>query len=809
MSKIKNWPKQKLPFKSKGPKWRKSHLDFADEHSYINSGIVRKRLKTKRINLNLYNGKIDMTDLKLIINPGEVKQHFLPSEIQHYPILTPRVNVLVGEEKRRKFDWTVKIVNPNTLSKIKDEKMELVRAKVQEWLGSDLSDEEMNKEMESYSDYINFDYQDIREKRANLLMKHYIAKLDMKVKFQQGFKDSLIMGEEIYMFDIVNGSVTFEKLNPLNVHTLRSGYSNKIEDSDIIVIDEFWSPGKIQDHYYADLKAKEVDKLDGKDRGGTNVDSDGENVAHDDVGYWNMVNSDSNRDSINGMLEASGIYQNNNHGGSKMYEDTHGNVRVLRMFWKSLKLIKKITFFDEQGKQQTKFRNENYIVDAAKGETEEEYWVTQWWKGTKIGKDTYVKIQPREIQYNKIGEPNFNSCGIVGQVYNTNEEEAVSLVDKAKSFQYLYDISWYRVNEALNKYLGSIVELDLAKIPSGWSVTKWLYFARKSGISIVDSFKEGESGQSKGKLAGAIGNTTGKVLEQRVGDYIQVHMEMMDFAKAQMDEVTGVSRQRLGQVENRETVGGVERAVSQSNHITEELFTLHDWCKKRCFEILLETAKIAMKGNKMKFAYIADDFTNQLIEIDGEEFSNEDYGLQVSNDDEINQMQQKLDSMIQLGLQNSMISFSSAMKMYSSSSMREVQRLIEKDEKNMQESQAKAAEDQNKALQDQAQKLEAKEFAERAQEQKNFDTEDNTKRYIAELKAETDRINKANENKGIEAPTEEKNDDLEYEKFRKDYEHKNLLANNDMSKHNDLLSIKEKELVIKKKAANKPATVSK
>jgi hypothetical protein len=216
-----------------------------------------------------------------------------------------------------------------------------------------------------------------------------------------------------------------------------------------------------------------------------------------------------------------------------------------------------------------------------------------------------------------------------------------------------------------------------------------------------------------------------------------------------------------------------------------------------------------MKGNKMKFAYIADDFTNQLIEIDGEEFSNEDYGLQVSNDDEINQMQQKLDSMIQLGLQNSMISFSSAMKMYSSSSMREVQRLIEKDEKNMQESQAKAAEDQNKALQDQAQKLEAKEFAERAQEQKNFDTEDNTKRYIAELKAETDRINKANENKGIEAPTEEKNDDLEYEKFRKDYEHKNLLANNDMSKHNDLLSIKEKELVIKKKAANKPATVSK
>ena len=52
-----------------------------------------------------------------------------------------------------------------------------------------------------------------------------------------------------------------------------------------------------------------------------------------------------------------------------------------------------------------------------------------------------------------------------------------------------------RVNEAMAKYMGSIVELDVAKIPKDWSITKWLYFARKSGISVVDSFKEGQRGQ--------------------------------------------------------------------------------------------------------------------------------------------------------------------------------------------------------------------------------------------------------------------------------------------------------------------------
>jgi hypothetical protein len=40
--------------------------------------------------------------------------------------------------------------------------------------------------------------------------------------------------------------------------------------------------------------------------------------------------------------------------------------------------------------------------------------------------------------------------------------------------------------------------------------------------------------------------------------------------------IAGVSAQRQGQVENRETVGGVERAVNQSSHITEYWFMSHD-----------------------------------------------------------------------------------------------------------------------------------------------------------------------------------------------------------------------------------------
>lgn len=802
MSSTKTFPRQKLAYKKKGKTWRKDHLDWADKNSFLSSESVRKRLRDKVINQNLYDGVLDMRDLKMILNPGEMEQHLIPNSIQHYPIITPRVNVLVGEEKRRKFDWTVSITNPDTLSKVKQDKKKMLDAKIMELIDNEqLSEEEAEKELANFANYVNMDYQDIREKRANLLLKHYISSLDMKVKFQAGFKDALLNAEEIYMFDIVNSEVTFEKLNPHKVFTLRSGSSNRIEDADVIVIDDYWSPGKILDHYYEDLTGKEVDILEGTSGSSGNVDLDGENVQIDDIQGMKILKEGQ----INAFLESSGVYWNGGRGKGQ-YTDSDGNIRVLRMFWRSKKCIYKVTYFDDLGKKQIKYRNEEYILDKEMGETYEKFWVTQWWKGAKIGQDIYVQIKPREIQYNKFNQPSFNSCGIVGQVYNTNDGRAVSLVDRAKPFQYLYDISWYRVNEALSKYLGSIVELDIAKIPKDWSITKWLYFARKSGISVVDSFKEGQKGMAKGKLAGSVGNTTGKILEQRVGDFIQTHIQMMDFAKAQMDEVTGVSRQRLGQTENRETVGGIERAVSQSNHITEELFTLHDYCKKRCFQILIETAKIALKGNTMKFNYIADDMTRQLMEIDGDEFAEEEYGIEVTNEDAINQMQQKLDGMVQMGLQNQMLSFSTAMKIYNSPSLREVQRMIEKDETAMKENQAKQAEDQNKQAQAQMeqQAIQAEQAANL--DLQKFNREDETKRYIAELNAETQRINQEQEDAGIESIDD---DSADMAKFEQELGLKNKALDQDMTKHNDLMARKDKEIAIKNKQANKPIAAKK
>ena len=169
-----------------------------------------------------------------------------------------------------------------------------------------------------------------------------------------------------------------------------------------------------------------------------------------------------------------------------------------------------------------------------------------------------------------------------------------------------------------------------------------------------------------------------------------------------MSEVVGITKQREGQISNRETVGGVERATLQSSHITEWLFTIHDNLKKRVLEAFLETAKIALKGRTKKFQYILPDNSKRIIEIDGDNFAEADYG--VDNRQGTQELNSKLDTLAQAALQNQSLSFSAIMQLYSSASLAEKQRIIANNEQQMIQRQQEA---QNQQAQLEQQKTQA------------------------------------------------------------------------------------------------------
>jgi len=49
----------------------------------------------------------------------------------------------------------------------------------------------------------------------------------------------MVVGEEAYQCDIVGGEPIFERINPAKMIVLKSGFSNRIEDADMVILWDF------------------------------------------------------------------------------------------------------------------------------------------------------------------------------------------------------------------------------------------------------------------------------------------------------------------------------------------------------------------------------------------------------------------------------------------------------------------------------------------------------------------------------------------------------------------------------------------
>lgn len=786
-----NFPPQQLPMSKKTKAWRKKCVDWGDSKSYLNYEPVRNSVKHKKILFDLLDGIIHMDDLEDVLNPTHTVTKKTPKKIKHYPIINSKLDVLRGEESRRIFDHKVIVTNPTAISKIEENKKNELFAKLQQAVSKDLSEEEFNKQIEEINYYINYTWQDLRELKGNCTINHYIKEYNIKKLFTDGFMNAMSCGEEIYMCDIVGGEPTIELVNPNKIRVFKSGYSNKIEDADMIIYEDYWSPGRIIDTYYESLTPADMKYIENMPTiGSSNTDSmDNVDPRGAFVGEEGIFVKD---------IDTERIFLSNETDTSLQPYDADGNIRVLKVYWKSRRKIKKVKSYNkETGKVEYNLYPETYIIDKNAGEEEKVYYINEAWEGTKIGDKIYVNMGPRPVQYNRLSNPSRCHFGIVGSIYNLNEGKPFSLVDKMKPYSYLYDVIHDRLNKTLATHWGSIMHLDLSQIPKNWDVNKWMFFAKNNHLAVTDSFKEGNVGQATGKLAGSFGNNSKGILTSSDGNYIQQLINVMEYIKQEMSEVAGIPKQREGQISNRETVGGVERANIQSSHITEWLYVIHEDVKKRALECFLETSKIAMKGNSKKFQYILPDSTTKIMEIDGDEFAEADYGLVVDNSNSTQTLNSQLDTLAQAALQNQTLSFSTIMKMYSSCSIAEKQRMIEKDEQNIKQQRQQEQQQQLQAQQ-QIQQMQNEAKMQELQATKENNILDNqTRIQVATIQAQ----NKEN----IEVF---KTDDDKYSQEEKD-----VLAENkrqfdakmelDKKKFESDKKLREKELSIKRNKTTK------
>ena len=665
-----DFPFQKKTEREKTKDWAEKCVKAASDMG-LYAGSFRDDYYEIRTNMDLYNNILNKDDMISMCDPFGVNNNDFPFEPQHYPVANSKINLLLGEEIKRKFDWKVRVINQNAVTEKEKQIKEMINEQFLEMIMSKTPQDQMAEKIQELDNYLRYDYQDLREKRATDLLNHIIEKENLKYKWNMGFLDGLVAGREIYSLDIVNGEPRVRKCNPANVRIIRKGQSPDVQDADIILEWGYHSKGNVIDDYPDYLTSDEVSEIERM--GVTMSTSADEAIAQSKepdliAGTFSMIQD------ANGNLTPSTI-----HADTLLSPISHdGAILVTRVVWRSYRKIGKLKYYDRKtGEQLYRFVDEFYKPRVERGEEVEKYiWVTDWWEGTRIGESIFVKMRPFPVKAYGINNPTGTLCPYVGGDYTQEGEPTTSLMGRMKPYSYYYDFLMFKQWETLSKHKGVVGYLDLAMIPEGWEMEDALYFADKMGWLPIDSFKEARKGAATGTIAGNM-NANRSPMNFDMGNYLQQNMYILNFIKEEIANISGVSRQREGAISSSELVGNTQRSVMQSSHITELYFQFHDRIKIATLKAALEVAKHAYRGRKLNIQYITDDMSQILSEIDGNAIREIDYGITINSSLEYSQLQQMLLQLAQAGLQNDKVNFSQIMDIMTDPSISSVRRKIE------------------------------------------------------------------------------------------------------------------------------------
>jgi len=678
------FPQQKVATEKKTDEFYKKCIDACETMLYYRSGLSRTKQIEIESNINVYKGISVPDDLEKMFNPMDLEGISFPSETRNYPICAPKIDLLVGEEQMRRDSWMIRSMNESAVSSKQDQQLEMIMQLVQKEVANpNFNEEQTQKTIAKLGKYLKYNWKDATELTASRLLSYIYKEQILKKKFNDGMIDHLVTGREIYRVDEVNGDVIVEKCDPRQIHAL--GYTNdfKIEDSDIIIQIHYQPVGKVIDEFYDYLTDDDVKYLEGgiavkKDEGVLNY-----SYVNPRLYFPVNLSDDDPR-----LLEVDNEMANYGYVGPF---DDKGNIRVVRTRWRGRRKLGKLTYFDEYGDEQTDWVSENYKINEERGETVKWKWVNEAYEGVKLAGRIYVKYGPRKFQMRHINNKSKCDLGFIGT------DCGVSMMSRMKPFQFAYNVYMRRLELICARFGGPIIEIDTSKIPDDWELDKWMYYMHILGYMVVDPWNEGKKGAAQGKLAGNF-NTTNKAISPEIGQFIQQNIAMLQYIETQLGTIAGVTKQREGQVDNRETASGVERAVTQSSHITERWFTIHEETKRRVLQACIDVAKQVYKGKNIKADFILDDMSRVLLDFNGDDLVYTDFDIFVSSSAEDMKIRQTIESLAQAMVQNGSPA-SVLVNAVKSDSVAEMTRILEEAEDQAAEA-AQAQEEKKLALQE-------------------------------------------------------------------------------------------------------------
>lgn len=726
-------PQQRLPLSKKTKKWREECVD-----AFIN--ISKFGLSERRSNLkalyDYYNGEVDETDYRYVIKPyGKTRENF-PSKLRNYPIIKPIIDLLLGEKSKRPMNYTVTVKNADAISLKEEAKKKQILAAVEAMFLREIADPEgkdlaQQQEQEQQplmppqvAEQFERTYVDDRAIKGQAAINYIMYEQEIYDKFQKQFFHFLVSGETYSHKGVRRKEPFYDVINPIDVDFDKDPDVEFVEDGDWAIVRKYAHASTIIDQFGDYLTEQQCLEL--------------EDPKHQSVDTYLLYRS-----------EASGAQDN-------VYRNRL--VEVVTVYWKSRKRIGFVAYPDPKTGVIEEFEvDESYKLPGemkANGAKLNWEWVNEIWEGTKIDGRFYVKMSPIANQRTSLDNPSECKLPINGFKYSDVNSTNISLVSLGIPYQINYNIFKYRMELAIARSKDIIAQFDINMIPKKWDLDKFMYYVEGTGIAWVDYNKEGIqlSPQHQSVLDMSI-----KTIEQ--------YVLLLETTMQEWEKISGVNRQRQGNVGSYEGKGASQQAIVQSSHITEDLFRKFSRFEQRELQGLLDYSKEAWITGK-RATYVMPDTTMQYLDLDSLAHMESEYGIFMSDagrdQENIRQARELSQAMIQNGMPASAIL--DLMDTENFSSIKDKLRKAEAAQQQLEQAQQQA---QQQQAQQQMQMEQMKTQQEAMENDKDRQKDIEIALINAESKDQTNRLN------------------IDLEKIIRDYD------------------IKEKELELKREALDK------
>jgi hypothetical protein len=656
-------PKQRIPLSQKNEAWQKSCVD-----AFINLskfGISERRTYLKSL-YDYYNGVIDEEDYNYVLKPyGKTRKNF-PSKMRNYPIIKPVIDLLLGEKSKRPLEFTVTVQNSDSIS-IKEETLkQLMLTNIKAKFLSELAKQgQLPEGMEAeepplpkqIQEEFNRSYVDGRAIRGQAALNYIMYFTEFYDKLQKQFFHFLVTGECYSHKGVRRNEPFYEVINPLDVDFDKDPDIDFVEDGDWAILRKYAHASTIIDNLGDYLTDDQILQL--------------ETPTHTAAEAYLLYRAEAAGADDN-------IYRNR-------------LVEVVTVYWKSRKRVGFVVYDDPNtGNQETFDVDEEYKLPkelkdlGAKMEWE---WVNEVWEGTRIDGLYYIKMRPYVNQRNSLDNPSICKLPINGRKYSDINSQNVSLISLGIPYQLNYNIYKYRLELAIARSKDIIAQFDINMIPKNWDMDKFMHYVEGTGIAWVDYNKEGIQLSPQHQ----------SVLDMSIKTISQ-YLTLLESIMLEWEKLSGVTRQRQGQMGTYEGKATSQQSIVQSSHITEDIFRKFSNFEQRELQGLLDYSKEAWLNGK-KATYVMPDGSFDELDVDPITHMESEYGIFVSDAGKDIDKKQKIEGLAQAAVQNG-LPLSAAIAMYESDSLSQIKDKIIQAEKAQEE--LKKAQDQAMQQQEQA-----------------------------------------------------------------------------------------------------------